>query len=164
MALPAGAPRLTELAALRERVADIDQRLESLYDALETKRLSANDLAPRIQDRREKRELILRALAEAEEMREQGRVEMISREAVLGYLDHLPELLATGSPSESRMVLRTFVKEVVKDWEDATIRYTIPLPPGQVSMAEGVLDIDKAGGPGRVRTYDQSVMSRPLYH
>ena len=42
----------------------------------------------------------------------------------------------------------------MKDREDATIHYTLPLPHAQVSVEAGVLEIDQAGGAEGSRTPD----------
>lgn len=56
---------------------------------------------------------------------------------------------------------------------EAVLRYTLPLPPDRLlesgdedrmALPRGVLSSVRAGGPGRVRTYDPPVMSRLLCH
>ena len=67
----------------------------------------------------------------------------------------------------------SFVKEVVVKPGRAAIVYSIPTPEdspiggadaAEIALNGRVMNSVRHGGLGRVRTCDQSVMSRPLYH
>ena len=64
-------------------MGEMERRLGRLYDALETGKVELDDLAPRIKELKEKRGLLERARAEAQEAVAAGRVEMVSREVGL---------------------------------------------------------------------------------
>ena len=89
------------MTGIDAQLADIDGRLGRLYDALETGSLDHHDLAPRIKDLREKRDLILRHKSEVNETLTTGRVELVSRETVLGYLKDLKWVLGHGTVSRA---------------------------------------------------------------
>ncbi len=70
------------------------------------------------------------------------------------YADDTRALLEESSLAKQKAFIRTFAREVVvKSKEKAVLRCTLPLPPG---------GFGPDGGPARIRTWDQSVMSRPL--
>lgn len=51
-------------ASLDSQLQDVDRRLERLYEALETKKVDLDDLAPRIHELRQRRDLLERARQE----------------------------------------------------------------------------------------------------
>ena len=74
---------------------------------------------------------------------------------MITYLKDLPGLLESGSVSERRDILRSFIKEIVKDRSEATIRYTLPVEETANSdPRDVVLDIDRNGGAEGSRTPD----------
>ena len=102
----------SRVAALDNKLDDIDARLQRLYDAFETGKLDLDDLAPRIKELREKRDLVLRARSEARETFDAGRVEQVNRDVVLDCLKNLKGLLDLGTVGEKRAFLRSFIKSV----------------------------------------------------
>ena len=150
------------LESLKERISGIDsqlgetdRRLGRLYDALETGKIVVEDLAPRIRELRERRDLLLRSKAEAQETVDAGRVELVSRGVVLEYLKDLKGVLDYGSVSERRALLKSFVRSVERHDSEVTVRYTLPLPPEtEPTGGPGVLDSVLVGGAGGTRTPD----------
>ena len=97
---------------------------------------------------RERRDLLLRSKAEAQETVDAGRVELVSRGVVLEYLKDLKGVLDYGSVSERRALLKSFVRSVERHDSGVTVRYTLPLPPEtEPSGGPGVLDSVLVGGP-----------------
>ncbi len=59
----------------------------------------------------------------------------------------------------------TFIRRIDFDKEQVGIEYTFPIPAGgELTATKEFLSIRGDGSAGRIRTYDQSVNSRPLYH
>ena len=139
---------------LNNQASEIDQRLDRLYDAVEKSKLTLDDLAPRIQDLRTKREHLARAISESKEAIENGGNELLDREAIVGYLSELPEILQLGTVAERRTVLKSFITEIVKDRDHVIIRYGLPVPTGQAGDRETVLDFTPRGGAEGIRTLD----------
>ena len=146
------------LAGIEKEIGDVSSRLGKLYDALETEKLSLEDLAPRIRELRTQKELLERARFEAKDASREGKVQLVDRRKVLEYMSDLQRVLDRGSLGERRMFLRSFVNEIVKGDTEATIHYTLPLPPNQIVMnPEAVLDIVSRGGPCGARTHDTRI-------
>ena len=87
--------------------------------------------------------------------------------------EDMSEFLNESGSTERRYFVESFVKEIVVSHGNAFVRYSIPMTQdsrilGRVAEEAAhhgpVLSADQYGGPGRDRTCDQSVMSRPLYH
>ena len=68
---------------------------------------------------------------------------------------------------EQKVFLRSFIQSLEVAEADLTITYTIPIdsPDSGEGVTEdaAVLPTIKTGSPGRIRTYDLAVNSRPLY-
>ena len=94
-------------------------------------------------------------------------------ETIAAYCQDLGRYLNESELTERRAFIESFVKEIVVQPGNAVVRYSIPMPEDspiggrdseEVTLDSPVLSTVKLGGPGRDRTYDQSVMSRLLYH
>ena len=149
------------VAQLRAQRVDVEARLARLYEALETGKLELDDVAPRLKEHRLRAALLGRAESEASETLASGQVELVDKKTVLAYLRELGPLLELGSPGERRTILKGFIRSVDIAGDDVTISYSLPIPP-EVVTAPAVPANVQSGGPGRTRTCDQPVMSRPL--
>ena len=153
------------LEVLNNEIADVSNRLERLYDAVETGHLSLGDLAPRIQQLRKRQEQLNIAKIEIDQKLSDRRVELADMKTVTKYVEDLHDLLNGGSIAEKKTFLRSFIKEAKVTGTEVLLTYTIPMTPNKLTEEKiAVLPIEHLSGPGRYRTYDQSVMSRPLYH
>ena len=118
--------------------------------------------------------MLLEATAkEARAILSQRRQVLDDVETITAYALDLSVFLNESELTERRAFIESFVKEIVVMPDNAVVRYTIPMPddspiPGkdaeQMALDGSVLSTVKFGGPGRVRTYDRSVMSRLLCH
>jgi site-specific DNA recombinase len=127
--------------------------LERLYDALETGKIQLADLAPRIQQLRQRRERLQAARWEMEQQLSDRRVELADSETVARYVADLHDLLNESSLVERKSFVRSFVKEVKVTGNEALLTYTIPmLPRGIIEEKLPVLSIVHDGGAGGIRT------------
>ena len=143
---------------LRGQRSDILKRLERLYDSLESGTLEPEDLAPRIKEQRQKLDVLERAEMEAKQMLDAGRVELVDREMVMGYLGRLGEVLQYGTPAERRTFLKSFIQAIEVNNSEATIRYSLPLPSQLVPMDPGVLAIVHDGGPTQIHHLNRTTI------
>lgn len=144
-----GASAKERTSVIANRLSGIRQRLERLYEALETGKLQLDDPAPRIQALRQEEALVQRLHTEASEAAATTHTALVDRELVLVNLKDLRGLIDEGTPSDRRAILRSFVRAVVKTGASIRIEYTLPLPPDDASLRnrEGVLSIVNVGGP-----------------
>ena len=125
-----------------------------LYDALETDKIEINDLAPRIQELRQRQNQLTLAKQKLEEKFSDRKVQLSDLKFVEKCADDLRELLSSKSTlAERRGFIRTFVKDIrVKDGK-AQLMYTIPLPPNNMASSETeVLSLVQLGSPHWIRT------------
>lgn len=142
-----------KLDTIEEELAEAERRLDRLYDALETKKLNLDDLAPRIQALRQRQNQLQAARCEVEELLTNRRIQLADMEMVMRYVEDIRGLLSLGSLSEQKAFIRSFVKEVRVTGKEVLITYTIPLPPdGAIHERAEVLSIVHDGGAGGIRT------------
>jgi site-specific DNA recombinase len=126
---------------------ETNRRLSRLYDALETGSLTLEDLAPRIQELRQRQKQLETSRLELEANLSDRRVELADLGLVSEYVDDLRNVLTYSSLAEQRSFIRSFVKEVRVTGTDALLTYTMPLPPqGITEERTGVLNTVHYGG------------------
>jgi site-specific DNA recombinase len=145
---------------LRERLDVIDAelkyleiRLSKLYDALETNKLSLDDLAPRIKELRSRQDELKKAKIQLEAEKVTRPVKHVDVKTVKAYARDLECLLGEVDVIESKAFLRSFIKRIEIDGENAKVHYILPMPPdGRVRESLGVLPMVTFGGEGGTRT------------
>ena len=152
------------LAEIEGQLDQLGDKLSKLYAALETGKVDIDDLAPRLKELRVQQGELK---GKREELLDKGNSKTNSAvdvRLVQGYVSDLKDLLLSASFLERKTFLRSFIKRVEFSPLQVAIDYTVPLPheEGLTSRKE-VLRINESGSPGRIRTYDLAVNSRPLY-
>ncbi len=135
------------LDSIINEIADVDRRLERLYDALETGKIQLADLAPRIQQLRQRQEQLQSTRWGLEQQLSDRRVELADVETVACCISDLRNLLNESSLSERKSFVRSFVKEVKVTGDEVLLTYTMPmLPKGITEEKLPVLSIVHDGG------------------
>lgn len=133
--------------SIADEIADVDRRLERLYDALETGKIQLADLAPRIQQLRQRREQLQAAKWELEHQLSDRRVELADAETVARCVSELRDLLNESSLAERKAFIRSFVKEVKVTGDEVLLTYTMPMLPREMTEEKlPVLSIVHYGG------------------
>ena len=131
------------------------------------------EASDRIREHRERKEKLEIAAEEARGLLAERRVMLDSADTIATFAAEMSEFLKTSELTETKAFVRSFVKEVEVKPGRAAIVYSIPTPEdspiggadaAEVALNGRVMNSVLHGGPGRDRTCDQSVMSRPLYH
>ena len=144
-----------QLDALLTEISRVNQRLERLYDALETGMLQLADLAPRIQRLRQRQEQLETRRLELEYLLSDTKVELADMKTVARYVADLRNLLSESPLAERKSFIKSFVKEVKVIGTQVRLIYTIPMPPKGVSQETvGVPPIVHYGGAEGTRTPD----------
>jgi site-specific DNA recombinase len=153
-----------QLTDIGQQIEQNQGRLSRLYAALESGKVDIEDLAPRIRElRTQQQELENRRNELLDKMSDESPREL-NLETVEKYVSGLKELLRSSSFVEQKSFLRSFVKRIELSEPQVAIDYAVPLPISGSTTTREVLRIGKLGSPGRIRTYNQAVNSRPLYH
>lgn len=139
------------LDTVTAEVEDIHKRLGRLYDALETGKLTINDLSPRIQELRHREDQLQAARLDLEGSLSQRQVRLTDPEIVKGYVENLQQVLSGSQLLEQKAFIRSSVKEVRVTGDEVVLTYTMPLTPEGINQdKERVLDTVQYGG--RCRT------------
>jgi len=137
----------------RERLNTVDAdlkntvaRLNRHYDALETDKLTMDDLGPRIRELREQEKSLRITKWELEALLSSRKVQLVDERSVRQSLEDLKGIL-NGSPMyETRAFIRSFIKEVKVTGNEVLITYTMPMAEGLVEEQLPVTSIVKDGG------------------
>lgn len=121
------------LECVLSELNDVNQRLERLYDALETGSLKLADLAPRIQHLRERQEQLNATRLELESSLSDRKIELADIETVKGCVEELRNLLESTLITERKSFIKSFVKEVRVTGSEVSLDYTPQLLEGMLS-------------------------------
>ena len=139
--------------ALTAQLTDIDGRLDNLYGAVETGKLTLDDLAPRIKDLRSQQAQAQRSLADLVPTEESKRTLATELATVRSHVQQLQNVLERASLGERRSFLRSFVASIDVWPQKVLLRYTLPLlPKGTKQESIRGLSTILNGTPGRTRT------------
>jgi site-specific DNA recombinase len=116
-----------------EEIESVSQRLERLYDALETGSLKLADLAPRIQRLRQHQEQLNATRLELEGLLSDRKVELADAEAVKNCIIDLRTILEESTIAERKSFIKSIVREVIVTGSEVTLSYRPPLLAGMMS-------------------------------
>ena len=117
---------------LRE-IDNVNQRLERLYDALETGSLQLADLAPRIQRLRQHQEQLHATRLELENVLSDRKVELADIETVESCVEDLRNILEDSPMTERKSFVKSFVRGVRVAGSEVSLDYVPPLLAGMTS-------------------------------
>ena len=137
-----------QLQAVQVELADVRNRLDRLYEALETTELTMKALSPRILKLRQREDQLAAAQEDAERQLRQRKADLPTTEEIKEYVADFREFLGARTIPERKALIRNFVKSVVVHGHEATLTYTIPMPTdGAISDQTPVLDFVQSGPP-----------------
>ena len=146
-----------------EEIADVDRRLDRLYDAIETGKVTEADLGLRIRQLKERKDKLMARKWEVEWQLKERRVELADMRTVTRYVEDLRNVLNEGSLAERRSFIKSFVREAVVKDNEVSLEYTFPmLKTGLQTENLGVLSTVQYGGPFWIRTRDPSLIRTVL--
>jgi site-specific DNA recombinase len=122
-----------ELGPIEKELIDAGVRLRRLYDAIETGKISLDDLAPRIHELRERQAKLQSRKEELLSILSGHKSETPSEKEIAECAANLCQLLEKSSLVERKAFIRSFVKEVKITRENVLLTYTLPVPPAGVT-------------------------------
>ena len=156
---------ISRLDRVNREAESVEQKLGHVYAALESGSVDIDDLAPRLKELRARQRGLDEKKDEAlDEMNQRGD-SLPDPIAFRHHLGELKEILQSALFLERKTFLGSFIRRIDFTRQEVGIEYTMPIPVGDGSTkTTEVLSVRRVGSAGRIRTYDQSVNSRPLYH
>jgi site-specific DNA recombinase len=140
---------------LKRLLNTTDGPLNRLYDAVETGKISLDDLTPRIRELRNRQEQLLSRRIELEALMSDRKVELADLSTVKDYVSDLRHTLEESPLSARRAFIRSFVENIIVTKKEVQLNYTIPLlPKGLTEEKVGVLPTVHYGGRYWTRTSD----------
>jgi site-specific DNA recombinase len=129
--------------------------LDRLYDAIETGKLTLDDLSPRIKQLKGRKEQLEAQKWELDWQLMERKVELADMETVTRYVKDLRNLLDESEIAERKSFIKSFVREILVTGDNVVLKYRIPMAKeGLVEENLGVLHIVQYGRPYRIRTCD----------
>ena len=136
------------LEVVQAELADVRNRLEKLYEAIETSDLTLEVLSPRIMSLRHREEQLEAARDDAETQLEQRRVVLPDTEEIVEYVANFRDFLKDGTIPERKALIRNFVEGIEIKGDEAVLTYTVPMPrDGVTRESASVLDFVQSGPP-----------------
>ena len=157
-----------------QRMAEIDRKLDRLYDVLESGTLDPSDIAPRLKKYKEEKEELQKFRDELLEGMEGRKPFHVTAEIVKMYVQNLHKLLEHSELAQKKEFFRSFIQNIIIDYSEVVVKYRFPA--GDVvnygmaqkkktgpHLNDEVLSMFCFGSPNRTRTYNLVVNSHPLY-
>jgi DNA invertase Pin-like site-specific DNA recombinase len=152
-----------ELNTILEDLTNANQRLDHLYDAVETGQIPLADLAPRIHDLKGRVDKLMARKLQLDGLLSDRRVELASPEIVTRFASELRKMLELSEFTEKKAFLRSFIEKIIVTKDDGIIRYKFPLN-GLIEEKISVLPIVHYGGRCWARTSEVCSPGFPLLH
>ncbi len=143
-----------QLETIASELGDAQSRLGRLYKAVETGKVSLDDLSPRIKELRLRQDKLLQTKAELENQIAEQKIESIDSNTSAWYVQELSGMLDSGSLAERRAFLKSFIKEVKVTDNEVLMTYSMPVMPDGTDQEKTVLDTVNCGGAEGIRTPD----------
>ena len=159
------------LETIEAELKDVKERLERVWQAIETANIEMSDASERITAHRERRERLEMAAEDARTALAERRAILDKVETIAAYAEEMGEYLKASELTETRAFIRSFVKDIRISPGKASIAYTIPMPDdssiGPADSAEMALNgpvITAVGvsGASWTRTRDLSLIRTAL--
>ena len=149
---------------LAAQITDIDRRLSRLYGALETGKVTVDDLGPRIAELSSRKAQVQQGIGELTRVAEAKEGLVADLATAKRHVEGLSALLEEVSFGEQKAFLRSFVRSIDVSPEKVLIRYTLPIPSnGARQETIRSLSTMSNGTPGGTRTPDARLRTPPLY-
>lgn len=117
---------MDERAALATQLAEVNRKLDRLYEAVEGGTIPHAQLAPRIAHQSGERDALVARLA-ALPTTERNPILAITPEEVSAWVANMRAVFDQASIDERRALLRAWIKRITADGEKLTIEYTFPV-------------------------------------
>jgi site-specific DNA recombinase len=133
-------------------INEVRVRLSKLYDALETGKVSLDDLAPRIKKLRSHQDELSKTRLQIEAEKITQGIKYVDAQVVKSYANDLKGLLEETDIVESKSFLRSFIKRIDINKDKVAVSYNLPIPNEEETQTAGVLPMVTPGGEGGTRT------------
>ena len=142
-----------ELETISTELAETNNRLSRLYEAIETCEFDYKDLAPRLKELRARQEILQQRQAQVELNLARRKIKPASPKRVDTNVTDKYNLLNRSSITERKSFIKSFIKEIKVTGKDVLLTYTLPvLPDGTSEERIGVLASGQYGGRYWIRT------------
>ena len=142
----AGGSNWERLSAVDADLKNTAARLNRHYDALETGKLTMDDLEPRIRELREREKSLQITKWELEGLLSARKVQLVDERSVRQLLEDLKGILNDSPLYETPAFIRSFIREVKVTGNEVLLTYTMPMAKGLVEEQLPVTSIVKDGG------------------
>jgi hypothetical protein len=149
-----------KLDEVERQLISVSQKLLKYFTAFENGAMSEEDAGTRVKELRGEQVRLQKIQDEVLANIDTDSPAKLDTRQVAGYAEDMRALLAEGTLTEQKAILKSFVKRVDYETEKVTISYTIPMPVASDRLAlEEVLLIEPNGRPYGSRTSNLLIKS-----
>jgi site-specific DNA recombinase len=142
-----------ELETILRELGGLDQRLDNLYNIIESGKIEMDLIKPRLLELKQQRDRLVARKAELETLLSQRKIELADRDLVGRYVEDLRNFLGSSELPSRKAFIKGFVKEIKVTGNEGHIYYNFPIPPdGCEEEKFGVPSIVRYGGRSWSRT------------
>ncbi len=161
-----------KLETIELQLAEVQHRLDRIWQVIETSNLDAADAGDRIREHKQRQEQLEIAAVKARNVLAERRQLLDRADVIAVFAAQMSEFLLTSQLTETKAFINSFVKRITVRPGRAVIRYAIPMPEdspigpadaAEVGLTEGIMSTVRVGTPGGTRTPDPQVRSLVLY-
>ncbi|MHB9155716.1 MAG: recombinase family protein [Endomicrobiales bacterium] len=117
-----------QLSTVDRQIENLKQRLDNLYSAIETGKLTIDDIAPRIKEVKAQIELLNNRRIDLLNNVQAPQTPPFGMDTLKTYVNDLTDLLLNSTVLEKKTFLRSFIQKVTVHYPRLEIDYTFPLP------------------------------------
>jgi site-specific DNA recombinase len=153
-----------KLHEVERQLTSVSQKLLKYFTAFENDTISEEDAGSRIRELRDEQVRLQKIKDEILTNSESDNPSTLDARQVAEYAEDMRQLLAEGTFTEQKAILRSFIKRIDYEPKKLAISYTIPLPVTSNRLAiEEVLCMEPSGEPPESRTLNLLIKSQLLY-
>lgn len=134
-----------QIATVDRQIESLKQRLDNLYGAIETGKLTIDDIAPRLKDVKAQIETLNNQRIELLNNLQAPKTPPFGMDTLKTYVEDLTDLLMNNTILNRKLFLKSFIKKINVTYPRLDIEYTFPLPTKKEPHVSEVLSLKQIG-------------------
>lgn len=134
-----------QLDTVDRQIESLKQRLDNLYGAIETGKITVDDIAPRLRDVKAQIETLNNRRIELLNDLQAPKAPPFGMDTLKTYVEDLTDLLMNNTILNRKLFLKSFIKKIKVNYPRLDVEYTFPLPTKKEPHVSEVLALKQFG-------------------